>query len=184
VVTAGEIVSLTLTITNTRRAPITFEPDDIGGESDTHTGAVFYIHCSMLVEAGNVGAIRLSAVGWQFRLLDDASQISVHSYVWCDLQRGSAGLLNAGVGRNQQCLIMCGAILALSTNVFLWCRCMSNRITQHTIQAALQTLDLDGAPVCVHASLRQLAQHNGFILLIGVGLDKLTLLHMAEKDAG
>jgi len=39
-------------------------------------------------------------------------------------------------------------------------------------------------PVDVYAPLTRLARRNGFVLLIGVGLDKLTLLHLAEKEAG
>jgi len=39
-------------------------------------------------------------------------------------------------------------------------------------------------PIDVYAPLTRLASHNGFVLLIGVGLDKLTLLHLAEKEAG
>jgi aminoglycoside N3'-acetyltransferase len=36
----------------------------------------------------------------------------------------------------------------------------------------------------VYAPLMALARHCGFVLLIGVGLDKLTLLHSAEQKAG
>jgi aminoglycoside N3'-acetyltransferase len=36
----------------------------------------------------------------------------------------------------------------------------------------------------VYAPLTMLSKLNGFVLLIGVGLDKLTLLHLAEKQAG
>jgi aminoglycoside 3-N-acetyltransferase len=39
-------------------------------------------------------------------------------------------------------------------------------------------------PDDVYAPLTTLARRNGFVLLIGVGLDKLTLLHLAEKHAG
>ena len=39
-------------------------------------------------------------------------------------------------------------------------------------------------PADVYAPLRTLTRLNGFVLLIGVGLDKLTLLHLAEKEAG
>jgi aminoglycoside N3'-acetyltransferase len=39
-------------------------------------------------------------------------------------------------------------------------------------------------PDDVYAPLTTLARRNGFVLLIGVGLDKLTLLHLAEKEAG
>jgi aminoglycoside 3-N-acetyltransferase len=39
-------------------------------------------------------------------------------------------------------------------------------------------------PVDVYAPLTTLARCNGFVLLIGVDLDKLTLLHVAEKAAG
>ena len=36
----------------------------------------------------------------------------------------------------------------------------------------------------VYAPLRALAQLGGFIVLMGVGLDKMTLLHLAEQQAG
>jgi aminoglycoside 3-N-acetyltransferase len=36
----------------------------------------------------------------------------------------------------------------------------------------------------VHAPLRALADHDGAILLIGVGLTRMTLLHYAEQEAG
>ena len=36
----------------------------------------------------------------------------------------------------------------------------------------------------VHSPLRALADHDGAILLIGVGLTRMTLLHLAEQDAG
>lgn len=40
------------------------------------------------------------------------------------------------------------------------------------------------APLDVYAPLRALAQLNGDVLLMGVGLDKLVLLHLAEAIAG
>jgi len=46
------------------------------------------------------------------------------------------------------------------------------------------TLIAPQQPVDVYAPLTMLARRNGFVLLIGVGLDKLTLLHLAEKAAG
>jgi len=42
----------------------------------------------------------------------------------------------------------------------------------------------DQRPDNVYAPLQMLARRNGFVLLIGVGLDKLTVLHLAEKEAG
>ena len=36
----------------------------------------------------------------------------------------------------------------------------------------------------VHSPLRALADHDGAILLLGVGLTRMTLLHLAEQDAG
>jgi aminoglycoside 3-N-acetyltransferase len=39
-------------------------------------------------------------------------------------------------------------------------------------------------PLDVYAPLRILAARDGFVLLIGVGLDRLTLLHAAEERAG
>lgn len=40
------------------------------------------------------------------------------------------------------------------------------------------------APLDVYAPLTSLAQMGGSVLLIGVGLEKMTLLHLAEKAAG
>lgn len=40
------------------------------------------------------------------------------------------------------------------------------------------------APLDVYAPLRALIRLDGFALLIGVGLEKLTLLHLAEQEAG
>jgi len=40
------------------------------------------------------------------------------------------------------------------------------------------------APLNVYAPLEDLIRLNGFVLLIGVGLERLTLLHLAEKEAG
>ena len=39
-------------------------------------------------------------------------------------------------------------------------------------------------PLDVYAPLRALVRLDGFVLLLGVGLEKLTLLHLAEKEAG
>jgi aminoglycoside 3-N-acetyltransferase len=39
-------------------------------------------------------------------------------------------------------------------------------------------------PLDVYAPLRILAARGGFVLLIGVGLDRMTLLHLAEEKAG
>jgi aminoglycoside N3'-acetyltransferase len=39
-------------------------------------------------------------------------------------------------------------------------------------------------PLDVYAPLRILAARDGFVLLIGVGLDRMTLLHLAEEKAG
>src|SRR6185295_13865210 len=40
------------------------------------------------------------------------------------------------------------------------------------------------APSDAYAPLRTLIQLQGFVLLMGVGLERLTLLHLAEKEAG
>ena len=40
------------------------------------------------------------------------------------------------------------------------------------------------APLDVYAPLTALAQAEGFVLLTGVGLERMTLLHLAEKEAG
>jgi aminoglycoside N3'-acetyltransferase len=39
-------------------------------------------------------------------------------------------------------------------------------------------------PLDVYAPLRILAGRDGFVLLIGVGLERMTLLHLAEERAG
>ncbi len=72
VVKAGATESLTLTITNTRRASITFTHGTPGGESGAHSGSVFYIHFGSLVADSNVASIQLSAAGWEFLPLKDA----------------------------------------------------------------------------------------------------------------
>lgn len=40
------------------------------------------------------------------------------------------------------------------------------------------------APLDVYAPLKALARAGGFVLLAGVGLERMTLLHLAEKEAG
>ena len=40
------------------------------------------------------------------------------------------------------------------------------------------------APLDVYAPLRALIKLDDFVVLMGVGLEKLTLLHLAEKEAG
>lgn len=40
------------------------------------------------------------------------------------------------------------------------------------------------APLDVYAPLTALAQAGGFVLLAGVGLERMTLLHLAEREAG
>jgi aminoglycoside 3-N-acetyltransferase len=40
------------------------------------------------------------------------------------------------------------------------------------------------APLDVYAPLEELARRGGAVALMGVGLDKMTLLHLAERDAG
>jgi aminoglycoside 3-N-acetyltransferase len=42
----------------------------------------------------------------------------------------------------------------------------------------------DQAPLDVYAPLKALARARGFVLLAGVGLERMTLLHLAEKEAG
>jgi hypothetical protein len=44
---------------------------------------------------------------------------------------------------------------------------------------------IDGqAPLDVYAPLAALTRMKGFVLLMGVGLERMTLLHLAEKEAG
>lgn len=45
-------------------------------------------------------------------------------------------------------------------------------------------LVLEQRPLDVYAPLRILAARDGFVLLIGAGLDRMTLLHLAEERAG
>jgi aminoglycoside N3'-acetyltransferase len=45
-------------------------------------------------------------------------------------------------------------------------------------------LTLEQRPLDVYAPLRILAARDGFVLLVGVGLDRMTLLHAAEERAG
>lgn len=78
-VTAGATVSLTLTLTNTRRTPITFNPGQTIGESQPNSGSVFYIHFGALVPEAQVAAIQPSATGWQFLALTDAR----YGSYWC-----------------------------------------------------------------------------------------------------
>jgi aminoglycoside N3'-acetyltransferase len=40
------------------------------------------------------------------------------------------------------------------------------------------------SPLDVYAPLEALTQRNGAVLLAGVGIEKMTLLHLAEKAAG
>lgn len=72
VVTAGTTASLTLTVTNRRRIPITFKPAAIVNETSLKEGSLFYIHFGSLVADGEVAAMTLAAPGWQFRALRDA----------------------------------------------------------------------------------------------------------------
>jgi aminoglycoside 3-N-acetyltransferase len=45
-------------------------------------------------------------------------------------------------------------------------------------------LVLEQRPLDVYAPLRILAARNGLVLLIGVGLERMTLIHLAEERAG
>jgi len=47
-----------------------------------------------------------------------------------------------------------------------------------------QELVKDQKPMDVYAPLRELALFNGFILLMGVGLNRMTAIHLAEQTAG
>jgi aminoglycoside 3-N-acetyltransferase len=40
------------------------------------------------------------------------------------------------------------------------------------------------APLDIYAPLEALARAGGFVLLVGVGLERMTLLHLSEKEAG
>ncbi|WP_157653846.1 hypothetical protein [Burkholderia ubonensis] len=71
VVSPGKTTSLTVTVSNRFRAPITFEPGQTISEDEPNTGSVFYVHFGSLVAANNVAAIRFSAPGWNFLALDD-----------------------------------------------------------------------------------------------------------------
>jgi aminoglycoside 3-N-acetyltransferase len=47
-----------------------------------------------------------------------------------------------------------------------------------------QEIIKDQKPMDVYAPLRELALFNGFILLMGVGLNRMTAIHLAEQTAG
>ena len=72
VVTAGSTTSLSLAITNTRGAPVTFTPGTLASETQPVQGSVFYVHFGTLVDQEQVAAITFSAAGWRFQALTDA----------------------------------------------------------------------------------------------------------------
>jgi hypothetical protein len=72
VVVAGTTMALALTVKNARKAPISFVPATIVGETTPKQGSVFYIHFGSLVALAQVAAIQPSAAGWQFQQLTDA----------------------------------------------------------------------------------------------------------------
>jgi hypothetical protein len=70
-VTAGATVSLELTVTNARAAPVTFTPGSITSETSPAEGSVCYLHFGSLVAPARVAAMRPSASGWRFGPLND-----------------------------------------------------------------------------------------------------------------
>ena len=69
VVTAGNVESLTLTLTNARGVPIVFASapqTGVGPEDQPEGTSVFYMHIGSLVDDADVSAIALSAPGWKF----------------------------------------------------------------------------------------------------------------------
>lgn len=72
VVTGTTTTTLSLVITNTRGAPVTFTPGTPGSETQPIQGSVFYVHFGTLVDQGQVARIGFSAAGWQFQALTDA----------------------------------------------------------------------------------------------------------------
>lgn len=92
VVTAGATASLTLTLTNTRRTPITFEPGQTEGESQPNSGSVFYMHFGSLVPDAQVAAMKPSAAGWQFLPLTDKR----YGSYWCATPSSAAVTLAPG----------------------------------------------------------------------------------------
>jgi aminoglycoside N3'-acetyltransferase len=52
------------------------------------------------------------------------------------------------------------------------------------IGAGAETLVGSQTPGDIYAPVRELSRQNGYVGLIGVGLNKLTALHQAEKMAG
>jgi aminoglycoside N3'-acetyltransferase len=69
-------------------------------------------------------------------------------------------------------------------------------VTYHNLRRAICALDLSNvgplaqqlvveqSPLDVYAPLRELAAREGKIALMGVGLDRMTFLHVAEQEAG
>lgn len=72
VVTAGTTTSLSLVITNTSGASVTFTPETLASETQPVQGLVCYVHFGTLVAPDRVAAITFSAAGWRFQALTDA----------------------------------------------------------------------------------------------------------------
>jgi hypothetical protein len=73
VVTAGAVNNLTLTIKNLRQSGITFTPGVLTNEGTPPKGSVFYIHFGALVDSANVASMQISAEGWTFQSITDAT---------------------------------------------------------------------------------------------------------------
>ena len=92
VVIGGTTLTLTLTVTNMRRIPVTFTPAEIAGELTPVTGAIWYMHFGSLVAAADVSAIRPSAPGWRFAPLHDTR----YGSYWAATPDGTAVTLPPG----------------------------------------------------------------------------------------
>jgi len=64
---------MTLSLINRKGRSITFKPGELIAEGESNTGSIFYLHFSDLVSEANVPKIQLSAPGWTFKNLSDAT---------------------------------------------------------------------------------------------------------------
>lgn len=71
-VQGGAANTLTLAVTNRRRAEVTFTPGVLAAEGKPAAGSVFYVHLGGLVDAAQVPQVQPSAPGWRFQALSDA----------------------------------------------------------------------------------------------------------------
>jgi len=89
VVTAGTEVDLVLTFTNLLGQDIVFTPASIGPEGNPPNGSLLYLHFGDLVRQDDVGALAISAPGWQFEALTDTR----YGTYWCGTPAAAAVIL-------------------------------------------------------------------------------------------